>query len=185
MAKKLTVGDMMPNFIFNTGWKTGQSVSDEVKKADKTVFWVLRYIGCTNCRLDIEFIKQDYDRFREKNAQVYVVMQSDQDHIKNDLKEESALPFEIICDNKLEIYKELVIEAASSMKELIPDDIRPMLQAKADIKKKYGIVHGDYEGIEEQLPAMFITDSTGKIVYSHYAQNLADMPTVEEVLELL
>ena len=45
--------------------------------------------------------------------------------------------------------------------------------------------HGDYEGDEQQLPAMFILDENGVATYVHYAANIMDMPTVDEVLNLL
>jgi hypothetical protein len=59
------------------------------------------------------------------------------------------------------------------------------LQAKIEKIKASGFVHGKYEGDENQLPALFITEPGGKVLYAHYAANSIDMPTVDELLEKL
>ena len=180
---KLNVGDLMPNLKFNTAYQNDLCVSDVLE--GKTIFWVLRYIGCTVCRYDVHLIQQRYEEFKAKGAKVLVVMQSDQDHVKNDLKE-IQLPFDIICDNEMIIYNALSIEAASSMQELGggPENLT-LLKAKGAKAAECGFKHGDYEGNEQQLPAMFIVEQDGVIAYAHYATNIMDMPTIDEVLNLL
>ena len=56
---------------------------------------------------------------------------------------------------------------------------------KGQAAAKAGYTHGDYEGNELQLPALFIVDEDGTVSYAHYAKNIADMPGVQEVLDLL
>ena len=68
--------------------------------------------------------------------------------------------FDIICDEKAVLYKQLGIEAVSDMKDAfgkLTEFKIKYLRSATDIK------HGDYEGIEEQLPACFIVDSGLKI----------------------
>ena len=180
---KLNVGDKIPNLQFNTAYKNNVCINDVLE--GKTIFWVLRYIGCTVCRYDVHLISQRYDEFKAKGAKVLVVMQSDQEHVKNDLKE-IHLPFDIICDNEMNIYNELSILPAESMQELGggPDNL-VLLKAKGAKAAECGFKHGDYEGNEQQLPAMFIVNEEGIITYAHYAKNIMDMPTVDEVLNLL
>lgn len=66
----------------------------------------------------------------------------------------------------------------------LPEDIAK-LEAKKQKIKEAGFVHGKYEGNEQQLPAMFVVDPDGSVVYAHYAKNSIDMPTVEEMLRIL
>lgn len=178
---RLQKGSKMPNFKFNTAYKNDIYVNDVLK--GKTVFWVLRYIGCTVCRYDVHLISQRYEEFKAKNAQVFVVMQSDQQHVQNDLKE-TKLPFDIICDNKMEMYHSLEIAPAISTDALLGDK-KEELTVKGEKAAKVGFSHGDYEGDELQLPAMFIVDENGIVEYAHYAKSIMDMPTVDEVLKLL
>ena len=48
-----------------------------------------------------------------------------------------------------------------------------------------GLSHGEYEGNELQLPAMFIIDENNKVIYSHYAEDGADIPRAKEVLNMV
>ncbi len=180
---KLHVGEKMPDFTFHTGFEEGKTVYGSLK--GKTVFWVLRYIGCPVCRYDVHMIAQRYDEFLAKGAQVFVVMQSDPEHVRNDLKATDAtLPFDIICDEKLEIYNALSIEPAESM-EALGGCVMDRLMVKGGKARELGFEHGDYEGNEQQLPAMFIVAEDGTVLYAHYAENIMDMPTVDEVLAML
>lgn len=178
---KYKVGDIFPNLTVKTAYEADREVKDILK--GKTIFWVLRYIGCPVCRLDVALIAERYEEFKEKGAQVFVVMQSDQEHIRESLKE-TPIPFEIICDNDMKFYDTLSIEPAGSMDELA-GKMLDKLQAKGALADEYGFEHGDYEGDEQQLPALFIVDENGVITYAHYAEELIDMPDVDEVLELL
>ena len=180
---KYQVGDKMPQLVFDTAYQTQVKMKDVLQ--GKTVFWVLRYIGCTVCRYDVHLIQERYEEFKNKNAKVLVVMQSDQQHIQNDLKD-IQLPFDIICDPEMKVYNELSIEPANSMQELGggADNIA-LLKAKGAKAAACGFSHGDYEGNEQQLPAMFIVEEDGTICYAHYAKHIMDMPTIDEVLELL
>lgn len=85
---RLAAGDKMPNFEFNTGYRTGVTLRGEWK--GKIVLWVLRYIGCTVCRYDCKLIADRYDEFMKKDTKVFVLMQSDQEHIQNDMKNTNA-----------------------------------------------------------------------------------------------
>lgn len=178
---KLTVNQTIPNFKFNTAYQNDQQLHDILK--GKTVFWVIRYIGCTVCRYDVHELARQYEMIKTKGAQVYVVMQSDQDHVKQDL-DQVELPFDIICDDNLAIYKALEINPAADMAELAGDKM-DQLQEKAAKAKECGFVHGDYEGDELQLPALFIVDQNGRVEHAHYGRNIVDMPTVAQLIEML
>lgn len=180
---KYNTGDLFPELDVTI--HTGETLSIRSLIKEKTVFWVLRYIGCTVCRYDVHRIKQEYESFKAKNANVVVVMQSDVQHVQNDLAStDETLPFPIICDPDFTVYNTFSIEPAESMEALLGGSL-DQLKAKGAKAAACGYSHGDYEGNEQQLPAMFITDSTGTITYAHYAKTIMDMPTVEEVLELL
>ena len=129
---------------------------------------------------------RNYDEFLKRGTQVYVVMQSDPAVVREDLKD-SPLPYHIICDQDQVIYRTLEIPATATKEERMPtspEDIAK-LEAKRQKVKEAGFVHGKYEGNEQQLPAMFVVDPDGSVVYAHYAKNSIDMPTVEEMLQIL
>lgn len=179
--ERFKAGDKFPNLTVKTAYEPDRQVEDILE--GKTIFWVLRYIGCPVCRLDVALIAERYEEFQEKGAQVFVVMQSDKEHIRESLKD-TELPFEIICDDDMNFYQTLMIEPAKSMDELA-GKMLDKLQKKGALADEYGFEHGDYEGDEQQLPALFIVDENGVIDYAHYAEELIDMPEIDDVLELL
>lgn len=179
--ERYKAGDTFPNLTVKTAFQPDRMVNDILK--GKTVFWILRYIGCPVCRLDVTLIAKRYEEFKQKGAQVLVVMQSDKPHVKEALAQ-TSIPFEIICDSDKKFYDALVIRPAKSMEALVGKRLNK-LQAKGALANQYGFDHGDYEGDEQQLPAMFIVDENGIILYAHYAEELIDMPDIDEVLALL
>ena len=180
---KIRPGETFPSFSFNTAYKSDLNTPEILK--GKTVFWVLRYIGCTVCRYDVHMIAERYQQFIDHNAQVYVVMQSDAKHVQDDLaKTDTVQPFEIICDPEQKIYELLSIKPAVSMEALV-EGVMDQLKAKSRAARIAGYSHGDYEGNEQQLPALFIVGEDGTVSYAHYAKNIMDMPSIDEVLAML
>lgn len=187
---KLNIGDKMPDFTFTTQNRENVSLHAAVQGKKKTVFWVLRYIGCPTCRYDVHVLTQRYQEFLDKDTQVFVVMQSTPDSIRKALADVDV-PFEIICDPTYEIYNGLDIgvwgEPGSrpDMSNADPAAMEDFAKLIAEIQA-LGFSHGEYEGIEEQLPALFITDSDATVTYSLYPDNVkVRMPSVDQALALL
>jgi peroxiredoxin len=183
---RLSAGEQFPDFTFNTAYGRELSSGEFIKKAGKTVFWVLRYVGCTTCRYDIHLIKTRYKEFTGLDAQVLVVLQSQPENVRADLTGHEV-PYEIACDPGQAIYWRFSIEPAPDKESRQPKDPADVekWQAKLGKVKAGGFVHGKYEGNENQLPALFVVAADGKVLYAHYAKNSIDMPTVDEVLGLL
>ncbi len=183
---RLKVGDKLPRFTFNTAYRNGVGIYDSIAGHPLTLLWVLRYIGCTTCRYDVHVLSQRYEEFRRLGAQLFVVMQSEPQTVREDLKD-AAIPFDIICDTDMELYELLEVRAAPSKEARTPTDpvqVEKLAEKKRKIKE-LGFVHGKYEGNEQQLPALFIVDEEGTVRYAHYAVNSIDMPTADEALKLL
>lgn len=70
---KLTAGQFFPNFTVDTLYGGTQLIRDMLG-ADKTVFWCLRYIGCTVCRYDHHVMAQRYGEIEAKGAKVYFLL---------------------------------------------------------------------------------------------------------------
>ena len=79
------------------------------------------------------------------------------------------------------LYKAFEIQPAVSMEKM--GDLKVMEKiAKA---KAAGFQHGDYEGNELQLPAVFVLDHDLTITYAHYGKTAGEVPTPSELAELL
>ncbi|MEE3426094.1 MAG: hypothetical protein VZR26_11055, partial [Erysipelotrichaceae bacterium] len=81
-------------------------------------------------------------------------------------------------------YRLLDIKAAATKEEMV-EGVMDKLKEKGGKAREAGFVHGDYEGNELQLPAMFIVNEDGVVEYANYARNIVDLPTVDEVLAML
>ena len=92
---KIEAGCKLADFSFNTPFESDVKLSEKAKGAKKTVLLFLRYYGCTLCQLDIREYANAYDRFKEKDAQLLVVLQSPASTINAQLTKED-LPFDII-----------------------------------------------------------------------------------------
>lgn len=183
MSKQFKKGDKIPNFTYRTAYEENLHLYDALK--GKTFFIVHRYIGCPICRLDVQELMKQYDKLTAKGAQAIVVMQSDPEHVRADLASTgTTLPFPIICDTDQEIYKTLNVRPAVTMISLVGLQF-PQLLMKFVKANRSGIKHGDFEGNEQQRPALFLLDEDGTILKAHYAKTLTDLPNVDGMVKML
>lgn len=180
---KLSKGIKMPDFTYLSPYAEGEQSFAGYANGKKTFVVFLRYYGCTVCRLDLHIYAQRMAEFAAKDCQLMVVLQSDPNLVKEEAPQ-GTFPYEIACDPVQEVYKKFDIEPAKSMLSLIGGGLFKALK-KMKAAKGFGFEHGEYEGNEQQLPALVLVDENGIITHSHYAKNLADMPSVEEMLALI
>ncbi len=174
---KISKGQHIPDFEFMNHKSERNVFSQVLEESKKTVLLFLRYYGCPVCQLDIREYRNRYKEFQNKNMQVFIVLQSTPENIT---KEPIDLPFDIICDPEMKLYKEFeIIEAKSTLKLMSFGLFRKAIQVK-----KLGITHGEYEGIETQLPATFVLDQKGLVLFSRYGKNITDIPTIDSLLKM-
>ncbi len=176
---KLNVGEKMPDFSSVTVFDAEAKALSKRVGDGKTAIVFLRYYGCTLCQYDIHLYSENYKDIVGSHGKLFVVLQSKSETIKKTVSE-NDLPFEIICDPDEKLYKEFEINPAKSMQELGgPEVVAKVAKAKALFS------HGEYEGEELQLPAAFVVEPDLTITYARYGKNGADVPTPEELKELL
>ncbi len=179
---RLNKGDTFPNYEVVETFQGNTTISN-IMNHTPTMFVVLRYIGCTVCRYDVHLLTQRINEFKEKGVNVCVIMQSSQENVKKDLQDQ-PLPFALICDTDMHIYHDLEILPANSMEALVGDSLS-LLKEKGAKANACGFEHGTYEGNEQQLPAFFYVDENGTVIVSHYGTTIMDMPTIDEMLEMV
>lgn len=178
---KLEVGDVMPDFTFDTPFQKDVVLSEKVKAADgKTAIVFLRYYGCTLCQYDMHLYTKKYSEIEATGGQLLVVLQSEPKKLADELKEVPP-PFEIICDPEQSLYKQFEIMPAPSKEKMVDAGT----VKKIGLATLGGFKHGDYEGDELQLPAAFVLDKDRKLTYARYGKSVSDVPTPEELITLL
>mgnify|MGYP000175990825 CR=1 FL=1 len=121
---KIEAGCKLADFSFNTPFESDVKLSEKAKGAKKTILLFLRYYGCTLCQLDIREYANAYDRIKAKDAQLLVVLQSPASTINAQMKKED-LPFDIICDPDMGLYKEFELGVAASKPQELSVDFFP------------------------------------------------------------
>ena len=176
---KLHVGEKMPDFAFETHFEKGLTIGQVAKRVKgKTAVVFMRYYGCTMCQYDIHLFKTQHEKIAATGGQMLVVLQSDPAKIAGQQGPE-ALPFDIICDPEQKLYKEFDIRPAKSKLGMVN------LKTIGKLSKAKAFTHGEYEGDELQLPAVFVVTPDMKLTHVHYGTAAGDVPTPEELAELL
>ncbi|MFA6448477.1 MAG: peroxiredoxin-like family protein [bacterium] len=174
----LKVGQMAPDFTMDdaTG---GRFALSDYKGKGSVVLVFLRYAGCPICQLALADLKDAYDEFKARGAEVAAFVQSPPDTIKKsgDL---SVFPFRLIPDPNETIYKLYGVAGGSFFDMLHPQTVARGIQAVA-----HGHKQGKMEGNQWQLPGDFIVDKEGVLKLARVGKNLADNLPPQQLLTYL
>ncbi|MCP4161154.1 MAG: AhpC/TSA family protein [Deltaproteobacteria bacterium] len=169
MTIQLKVGDKAPNFQFDTPWSSSQDFYESIQNQN-SVFVFLRYHGCPVCQMEMANLKREIELFNNKEAKVFVFLQSSTETLSSLVKKEDW-PFDIVCDPKGTIFQQYVVEPGGVVKYLHPAGLIAAIKALSK-----GFMHRKFEGKETQLPAAFIIKSDKTIKYAYYGKNISDVP---------
>ena len=178
---KLTSGQVMPDFPFDTPFESGLTLSQTVSQSSgKTAQVFLRYYGCPLCQYDIHQYAKQYEALTRSGGQLLVVLQSDPAALAARMTPDS-LPFRLVCDPKQTLYRQFDISPAPSQAKMAgPKTLIKLAKVTAS-----GYKHGEYEGEELQLPAVFVMTRERKLEYVHYGKTVDDVPGPKELAQLL
>ncbi len=178
---KYNVGQVMPDFGYRTVYEENCSLSETVASCSgKTALVFLRYYGCPMCQLDLHTYGEAYKAITAGGGQLLIVLQSDPEKLAQQITPET-FPYPIICDPEMKLYELLSIAPAASMLKMMSfSALKKVIRST-----KAGYKHGEYEGNEQQLPAAFVMTPDRRLTYAHYATHAADIPSPEELAELM
>lgn len=175
---KLEVGQQIPDFSYNLVGKSSDSFVNDLKE-NKTVMVFLRYVGCTVCMYYFQTLQDNLERFKEQNTDLYVFVQSSEENIKKAI-DEFSIEYNLVSDPSSKIYKLFDIQSAENMDGLLGSNTMEIIE---EVKSR-GLEHGEYEGDELQLPAVFVVDKDACITKLKYATHVTDLMTIDEMLSI-
>ena len=124
-------------------------------------------------------LRREKSRFDQAGAQVVLVgMGSPQQTAA--FAKQFEVPFPILSDPKQKLYRTFELKRMSTLGFLSP---AVALKGVAAMAQGHGV--GVPQGDVRQLPGVFVIDTEGRIVYSHYAADPADHPNAETILKAL
>ena len=116
---KLTSGQVMSDFPFDTPFESGLTLSQTVSQSSgKTALVFLRYYGCPLCQYDIHQYAKQYEALTRSGGQLLVVLQSDPAALAARMTPDS-LPFRLVCDPKQTLYRQFDISPAPSQAKMV------------------------------------------------------------------
>ena len=177
---RVEAGDVVEDVTFNTAWDKNVSLK-QASQGKKKVLSFLRYYGCPTCRLDMEDYKKNIEKFAAQNADVYCVLQSTPETLKEEHVAKDSYPFTLILDPEQKLYKQFAVLPALVKEQLVTPKDMPKLRASSAA----GFQHGKSEGEEYQLQAVILLDENNKVTFAHYGTSLSDVPDAETVAKLL
>ncbi|GHS97475.1 hypothetical protein AGMMS50276_17600 [Synergistales bacterium] len=187
MSKRYQTGSESPDFDFVTPWGEKKSFYASGGGQKKALFF-LRYYGCRVTQLEFREIVAEAEKFAEKGARLYVVLQSSPEILSGALKRED-IKFELISDPDGTLYR--LFDIGYAPLGYFIKGLSGYLKRSERFEKRIeeasalGITHGLYEGNEQQLPAVFVIDERQNMTYVHYSADIADVPSVDETLKYL
>jgi peroxiredoxin len=92
---------------------------------------------------------------------------------------EFSLSFPIICDPHKELYRRFGLKRGGVSSLISP---RVILQGMRTVTR--GHTPGMPQGDVMQMPGVFLIDTGGNILYSYYAKDASDHPSVDTLLAL-
>lgn len=176
---KLVKGDKFPCAKVNTLKGEEVCVSTLAGKSGKTAFIFLRYYGCSLSQFDVSTYAGIYADIKAKGNELVIALQSTAESIARQCPID--IPFNVICDPDAKLYQQLEIMPAEDFQKALSGMTGEKIQ---HLRETTDIKHGDYEGIEEQLPAYFVVDADMNVLLAHYSAELGDVPTPEDFEKL-
>lgn len=180
MAAKtyLKVGRPAPDFTIADAKGSTFRLAD-YKGKQSVVLVFLRYVGCPICQLALHDLKDTYDQFKTRGAEVVAFVQSPRETIEKsgDL---SAFPFRLITDPDGEIYKIYGVGDRGIAGIINANTVLRDVQAIAR-----GYKQGKMEGNMWQLPGDFIVDKNGFLKLARIGKNAGDNLRPDQLLEYL
>lgn len=179
--KFLTPGTSIPDFSFTTPYGDVSTLHTYLRQAEsKTALVFLRFYGCRLTKYDLLQYTEHYSEIAAQ-GRLLVVLQSTPEAIRTHA-DKGSLPFDIICDPTCALYDRFGVEEAADDTAAFRD---PITAAKREAFLAAGIVGGDKEGRNLQMPAVFVLHPDGTLAVSRYGVSSGDSPTPAELIQLL
>jgi thioredoxin-dependent peroxiredoxin len=175
-AQQVKVGANLPSFEATD--TNGNFIHSDSLRGKKILLAFFRYVGCPVCHFRVNELVENYDSIQAMGYTILAIYESDNVTLSAYLSE-YPLPFHVIGDPHLELYKKLGIEK-SGWRMLTSLFSRQTLTARKRGSKLFKNKIRRY-GSLSRLPADFLIDENGIIIKVHYGTHIADHMPLSEI----
>lgn len=177
-AQQLKKGNSAPTFTVVDA--KGETIQLDNYRGKKVFLAFFRYASCPVCNFRMNEIIQNYEAIQAKGYVFIAVFESSNPTLQDYLKE-TEVPFPIIGDPSMELYKKYGVQRS----------FWRMVGSMFDKKTKHNLKEGKLlvkgknlkrDGNMSRIPADFIIDENGQIVMAYYGKNISDHLPLETIL---
>jgi peroxiredoxin len=148
----------------------------------------LRYFGCPFCQTQVVTLRDEHERINRSGADVALVGHGDPDAAV-EFASSKALPFPLLLDRDRGTYRAYGLVQGKAMQVLSPRVALPWIKAELSSEtRQRGLSGGNFL----QMPGTFVVDTRGvvrarggMIRMAHRNRNLADAPSIDQLLDAL
>ncbi len=124
-------------------------------------------------------LRQAKERFDKAGVRVVIVGLGTPEQ-SEEFRKRFQVPYTIISDPEKNLYR------AFGLRQMSPlGFLSPSLAVRSISTMAKGHFMGFPEGDVRQLPGVFVINTDGQIEFSHYAENPADHPDPDTIIEIL
>lgn len=178
-AQRMKVNDKAPTFTAID--VSGTKIDLEKYKGKKVFLAFFRYASCPVCNFRMHDILENYDQIKASGYEIIAVYESTNETLNEFLKDENV-PFPIIGDSELVLYKKYRVEKSFWR------TIGSVFDKKAANNKSKGkeLFKGKKlkkDGNLTRIPADFLIDENGIITTAYYGTDIGDHLPLDQIIK--
>ena len=175
MTKRLTIGDTAPDI---TLYDTNNQPVDlsSIWPTGPTMLNFLRHFGCTFCRQSLARLEVRHADLEAVGIQVINIAMGNPTHLER-YRERLAPHLHFLARKDDSAHRTYGLKEGN-LAQLASFNVAT--SAIGEFAR--GNIGGVPSGNVRMMPGMFIVDNGGKITYTYYSKDIADHPTVDQLL---
>ena len=178
-AQRIKVNDKAPTFTAID--VNGTKIDLEKYKGKKVFLAFFRYASCPVCNFRMHDILENYDQIKASGYEIIAIYESTNETLNEFLKDENV-PFPIIGDSELVLYKKYKVEK-SFWRTIGSDFDKKVTKNKSKGKELFKGKKLKKDGNLTRIPADFLIDENGIITTAYYGTDIGDHLPLEQIIK--
>lgn len=178
-AQRIKVNDKAPTFTAID--VRGTKIDFEKYKGKKVFLAFFRYASCPVCNFRMHDVLENYDQIKASGYEIIAVYESTNKTLNEFLKDENV-PFPIIGDSELVLYKKYRVEK-SFWRTISSIFDKKVTSNKTKGKELFKGKKLKKDGNLTRIPADFLIDENGIITTAYYGTDIGDHLPLEQIIK--
>lgn len=178
-AQRIKVNDKAPTFSAID--VSGTKIDLEKYKGKKVFLAFFRYASCPVCNFRMHDILENYDQIKASGYEIIAVYESTNETLNEFLKDENV-PFPIIGDSELVLYKKYRVEK-SFWRTIGSVFDKKVTSNKSKGKELFKGKKLKKDGNLTRIPADFLIDENGIITTAYYGTDIGDHLPLDQIIK--